>query len=72
LSGPAAKDYLQENIFAESGLELNYIDYSGYPQYPQQFGHPFEQGVSVLDLIFNLGDRTPDYIWGWRPMYNSL
>ncbi len=27
---------------------------------------PFEHGVSVLDLLFNTGDKAPYYIWGWR------
>lgn len=66
LSGPAAKDYIEASQFQEAGIELAYMDYRGYPPYPQQFGCPFEHGVSVLDLLFNEGPRAPYYIWGWR------
>jgi len=61
ISGPAAKDYIDANLFAEAGIKLTWMDYSGYPEYPQQFP-PFEHGVSVLDLIFNCGADAPKYM----------
>ena len=54
LSGPAAKDYIVDQLFQEAGIELKYMDYSGYPKYPQLHS-PFEHGVSILDLLFNTG-----------------
>ena len=65
LSGPAAKDYIEPARFADAGIELAWQDYSGYPQYPQRFP-PFEHGVSILDLLFNMGPNAPEFIWGWR------
>jgi len=65
LSGPAAQNYLDEECFARAGVELAYVDYSGYPLYPQ-FYPPFTHQVSVLDLIFMCGPRAGDYIWGCR------
>ena len=65
LSGPAAKDYIVPERFAERGIELLWKDYGGYPDYPQRFP-PFEHSVSVLDLLFNVGPQAPHYIWGWR------
>jgi hypothetical protein len=65
LSGPAAKDYISEEDFARIGVELAWKDYSGYPQYPQSYGS-FEHGVSILDLLFHVGEAAPDYIWEWR------
>jgi len=65
LSGPNARNYLQEQEFKDAGVELKWMDYSGYPEYPQLFP-PFEHQVSVLDLIFNVGPEAPFYIWGWR------
>lgn len=65
ISGPAAKDYIDPLRFAEAGIELVWKDYSGYPEYPQRFP-PFEHGVSILDLLFNVGPNAPWYIWGWR------
>ena len=65
ISGPTAKSYIQEDAFRNAGIELVFKDYSGYPEYPQQFP-PFEHSVSILDLIFNCGPQSPKYIWGWR------
>lgn len=65
ISGPAAKEYIEPARFADAGIELVWKDYSGYPEYPQRFP-PFEHGVSILDLLFNVGPDAPWYIWGWR------
>ncbi len=65
LSGPAARDYIDADRFRDSGIELLWKDYAGYPEYPQRHD-PFEHGVSVLDLLFNCGPDAPAYIWGWR------
>jgi hypothetical protein len=65
VSGPAAKDYIEENKFKEVEIELVFKDYSNYPEYPQLFP-PFEHAVSILDVLFNCGAAAPDYIWGWR------
>src|SRR5574337_559225 len=65
LSGPAAKDYILPERFAAAGIELRWQDYSGYPEYPQQFP-PFAHSVSILDLLLNVGADAPWYIWGWR------
>ena len=35
LSGPAAKAYIDDRLFADAGVELEYMDYSGYSEYPQ-------------------------------------
>ncbi len=65
LSGPAARDYIEPQRFAELGIALEWKDYAGYPEHPQRFP-PFEHGVSVLDLLFNTGPDAAWYIWGWR------
>lgn len=65
LSGPAAQAYIANENFALANIALDYKDYAGYPEYPQQFG-PFEPAVSILDLLFNCGSRAAEYIWGWR------
>jgi len=65
LSGPAARDYIDPAKFATAGIELEFKDYSHYPEYPQQHP-PFDHAVSVVDLLFNLGPASVDYIWGGR------
>ena len=59
-TGPAAKEYIQENLFTQDNISVHYLDYSDYPIYPQING-VFEHGVSVLDLIFNLGEQAKEY-----------
>lgn len=54
LSGPSAKSYIEEDKFAEAGITLRWMDYGGYPAYPQLHG-PFEHATTILDLLFNLG-----------------
>jgi len=61
VSGPLARDYLDETLFNQYGLKLTYFDYSGYREYPQLFP-PFEHGVSVLDLIMNTGEGAYAYV----------
>jgi hypothetical protein len=61
LSGPSARDYLDEELFARAGITIAYMDYSGYPEYPQPHP-PFEHGVSVLDLILSTGPDAPRYL----------
>ena len=61
LSGPSARDYLEEDLFSAAGIKLAYMDYSGYREYEQLYP-PFEHGVSILDLIFNTGPDAPKYM----------
>ena len=61
ISGPAAKDYIEENVFAEQGIKLTWFDYEGYPEYPQLWGD-FTHTVTILDLLFNCGNAAPQYM----------
>jgi hypothetical protein len=61
LTGPAAKGYIDEGLFAKAGIELRYMDYSGYPEYRQLYP-PFDHAVSIVDLIFNEGPDAPRYM----------
>lgn len=65
ISGPAARDYIDESRFNENKIGLSYKDYAGYPEY-RQFYPPFDHHVSIIDLLFLLGPDAPHYIWGWR------
>lgn len=60
-SGPAAKNYMDESRFAEKNINVHYFDYSAYPEYNQLHGD-FVHGVSILDLIFNVGIEAPKYM----------
>ncbi|MES2514154.1 MAG: WbqC family protein [Bacteroidota bacterium] len=61
ISGPAAKSYLDTELFSKENIEVEWMDYSEYKTYQQVF-QPFQHGVSVLDLIFNTGDNAKRYM----------
>ncbi|HCS29382.1 MAG TPA: hypothetical protein DIW43_18140, partial [Spongiibacteraceae bacterium] len=61
ISGPAAKDYVDERVFADNGIELTWFNYGGYPEYQQLWGE-FTHGVTILDLLFNCGKEAPRYM----------
>ena len=63
VSGPAARNYIDSEMFRQAQIELVFKDYSGYPEYPQLYP-PFAHGVSILDLLFNCGPDASNYIWG--------
>jgi hypothetical protein len=54
LSGPSARAYFDEAMFAAAGIATEWMSYDGYPQYQQLHGG-FEHAVTVLDLLFNTG-----------------
>ncbi|MDH4121417.1 MAG: WbqC family protein [Deltaproteobacteria bacterium] len=57
ISGPSAKDYLDENVFIKKNIKITWFDYSGYPTYPQLWGD-FIHEVSIIDLLFNCGKES--------------
>ena len=61
LSGPSARDYIEPELFDRAGIQLHWMDYSGYLEYPQPYP-PFNHAVSILDLIFCTGDEAPRYM----------
>lgn len=62
ISGPSAKAYLEDGMFAEAKIGLEYMTYD-YPAY-EQLHPPYDPGVSVLDLLFMKGKAAPASIWG--------
>lgn len=65
ISGPAAKDYFDEDLSKQMGIEVEWMDYSGYPEYSQLYP-PFEHGVSILDLIFNEGPNARTFMKSFK------
>ena len=62
ISGPSAKDYLEEEKFAAAGISFEYMTYD-YHQY-QQFYPPYDPQVSILDLLFMNGPDSLHLITG--------
>ena len=61
ISGPSASCYLDTAAFNLNNINVNWMDYSGYLEYPQRFG-TFIGNVSILDLIFNVGPNSKNYL----------
>jgi hypothetical protein len=60
ISGPSARDYIEQEKFDEAGITLEYMEYN-YPEYPQLYP-PFDPYVTILDLLFMTGDQAGGYI----------
>lgn len=61
LSGPAAKDYLDVEVFKATNMNVKWMDYSNYPQYQQLHGE-FIPNISILDLLFNEGSNAKSFL----------
>ena len=65
ISGPSAKEYMNERLFQENGIKLTYMDYTGYPEYNQLFA-PFKHEVSIIDLILNEGPNAKNFMKSFK------
>lgn len=61
ISGPSARDYIDESIFNDLGIRVTWFDYDHYVDYPQLWGE-FRHDVTILDLLFNSGKSAPKYM----------
>ena len=61
VTGPSARNYLDESAFAARGIKVTWFDYTGYSEYPQLWGE-FSHEVSVLDMLFNCGRDAGRYM----------
>jgi hypothetical protein len=64
LIGPKARNYLSDEKAEEirgRGIELVWMNYDGYREYPQ-LHPPFVHQLSVIDLLFNCGHESRDWI----------
>lgn len=60
--GMRAKDYMDDSKWLNSNVNLNYYE-PVYPSYPQLYGE-FLDYCSIIDLLFNAGKESGEYIWG--------
>jgi hypothetical protein len=61
ISGPSAKEYIDDKLFKSNNIKLCWFDYSGYPEYTQLWGE-FKHDLSIIDLLFNCGKDAPNYM----------
>ena len=61
VSGLSARDYINEDIFNKLDISIEWFDYSNYPIYSQLWGE-FKHEVSILDLLFNCGKDSVNFM----------
>ena len=61
ISGPAAKDYLNLEIFHNNHIDVSWMDYNYIGSYPQLWGD-FKRNVSIVDVLFNNGPNSVDLV----------
>jgi hypothetical protein len=60
ITGHGAANYMDHSIFDVAGVRVAYMEYRLTP-YPQLYGE-FVPYVSILDLLFNVGDAAPAHL----------
>lgn len=61
LSGPLARAYLDVEQFRAEGIDVAWMSYDGYPDYPQLWG-AFDANLSIIDLLLNTGADAPRFL----------
>ena len=69
VSGPSAQKYLDLEIFSAKNIGVEWFNYNNYKEYPQLWGD-FEFQTSILDLLFNCGPESKNYLYNAR-QYNA-
>lgn len=62
LSGPSGSKYMDEELFKKDGISLRYSDFK-HPTYRQLWGD-FIPDMSIIDLLFNEGEKSLDILLG--------
>jgi hypothetical protein len=62
-TGPAAKGYIEDELFSQNKIKLSYYNLDKFPEY-RQLWDGFDHYVSILDVFFNLGrDSASCFNW---------
>ena len=57
ITGSAAKNYINSDLFESNSININYLNYNDFKEYKQNW-NGFDHNVSILDMFFNLGYDT--------------
>ena len=60
-SGPAAKKYFDIDLAKSNKIDLIWFEYKKYEEYKQLY-QPFIKNLSIVDLIFNIGNDAKKYV----------
>jgi hypothetical protein len=64
ISGPAASSYLDTAIFGAQNIKVEWMNYSNYGPYKQQYGD-YISGTSIIDLLLNEGPNSSLFLTGY-------
>ncbi|MEO0411072.1 MAG: WbqC family protein [Pseudomonadota bacterium] len=56
ISAPAAKAYIEPDLFQQAGIQLSYIDYPTYPEYAHV--STYAPSLSVIDALMHCGQSA--------------
>ena len=62
IAGSGGKDYMDLDVYKKAEIGVEFQEFS-HPEYPQLFGK-FLSNLSIVDLIFNTGERSIEYLRG--------
>ena len=65
--GSGGKGYADQKDFTEANIDLWFQEYN-HPHYPQLHGE-FYAGMSIVDLLFNCGDRSFEILMDGNPSH---
>ena len=60
ISGISGRDYLDEQLFSDAKIKLIYENFI-HPKYDQLYGN-FLENMSVIDLLFNMGEQSVEIL----------
>lgn len=59
ISGPAAKAYIQPEVFQKANIRLSYINYPTYPEYPHI--STYTPMLSIIDALMHCGQSAAQH-----------
>lgn len=62
LAGAGGQDYMNLEMYCKAGVKVQFQEFE-HPVYPQRFGE-FVPGMSIIDLLFNCGEKSIEIIRG--------
>ena len=63
ITGPAGLNYLNKDVFVESKISIEVMQYQSYKPYSQLHGECI-QNVTALDLLANVGSKSQSHLLG--------
>ena len=60
-----SRGYLDADAFAQAGVRISFHQFE-HPEYPQKGKTPFIRGLSAIDMLFNCGPQSRDWLFHER------